>query len=70
MSRKAGLLHVRSYIEWVVKSAEMINEMEKKSPGTIPPIIIDDLNKQKLIGKAILRRHKEKGTRKDIYVET
>jgi hypothetical protein len=72
MPRKPSLLHVRSALEWVERSiTEILHDNGKDYVGGInlPPAYETDLRQQRLIIRAILKKHKEKGTRKDLFLE-
>lgn len=60
---KRNLLNVRSHLE----HCQIIFEGLQQYGWC--PAIQDEVRKAKLFNEAILRKHKEKGTRKDIYVE-
>lgn len=69
--RKPNNLHVRTYIEDVVRLCETLEEDNHKRPNgvVLPPAYLSFVVEIKLYGKAILRKHAAKQTRKDIYVE-
>lgn len=72
MPRRLKLLHVRSYLEHVVKTFEEMLERDGKYPQgglRLAPIDVDHLREMKLVGRAILNHHASKKTRKDVYVE-
>ena len=71
MPRRVGLLHVRTFVEQMVKTCDEMLERDGKYENglRLAPIDQDHLREMRLIGKMILRKHQRKNTRKDIYVE-
>lgn len=76
MPRKANLLHVRTHLEHVESTITAMledNEKHKSTKGVwglhIPEIYEHDLRIIRLITRAILKKHKERNTRKDIYIQ-
>jgi len=67
MGRPANRLHVRTYLENVVKMCEAITSSKDV---VLPPAYRQYVVEIKIYGKAILRKHSGKRTRKDVYVET
>ena len=66
MPRKPDLLNAREYIKYVIMIAEGYEKYGKCGA------IDHEMRKVRLIGNAILRKNdaaREKGQRKDIYVE-
>ena len=72
MPAKRSILHVRSYIEHVNQMCEEMLLRDCKYEGglRLAPIDVDHLRQLAFISRAILRKHAEKQTRKDIRVET
>jgi hypothetical protein len=72
--RVPGLLHVRSYLEWVEKNLTQMledNETQKygKSGIQLPPAYVSNLRHMKIVARAIINKHTLKKTRKDIRLE-
>lgn len=69
---KRKLLNVRSHLEYEVFALMgMLERNAKHESGgiSLPPIDVEVMNELVFFAKAILRKHTEKKTRKDIYVE-
>jgi len=72
--RKVSFLHVRTYIEDTTKLCDfLIKDASDETPEYRRLKISEDMvtwaRQMSLIGRAILRKHQEKGTRKDVYIE-
>jgi hypothetical protein len=68
---KRKLLNVKSLLEAVIETTEYMQKYNYKDGPTglcMPPIYIEAMIQHKLIAKAILRKHEEKKTRKDVYI--
>ena len=69
--RKPNRLHVRTYIEDVIRLCETLQKDNLKHSGgvVLPPAYLSFVAEIKLYGRAILNKHGEKCTRKDVYIE-
>jgi hypothetical protein len=72
MPRKS-LLNVKQYLRYVEETCEDMLRRHAMGDGArgglfLPPIDAANLNEVRFFAKAILRRHAEKNTRKDVYV--
>lgn len=67
MARKRNLLNVREHLENELIFLDIL--LEGKSIE-LPPALRMFATERHLFTRAILRKHAEKKTRKDIYVET
>ena len=70
MPKQPDMLNVREYIKYVTNYVEALQIDIQKYSYTLGPIYTDELPKIKLFGRAILRKHAAKTSRKDIHVET
>lgn len=67
---RAKLLNVRLHLERVERlTQDLIKHNGEERGVQLPPSYLDELKSISLFTRAILRVHKEKGTRKDIYVD-
>jgi hypothetical protein len=69
MPRKAKLLNVKKHLEFEIWLVDVILEDVKKGRLVLAPFYTGALTEIRFFAKAILRKHQEKNTRKDIYVE-
>lgn len=68
MPRKRSMLHVRQHLENVAQMCEHLQELKPDQP--VPPSLRTWIIQNKLVTKAILRKHAVTPTnRKDIYIE-
>jgi hypothetical protein len=67
---KRKMLNVKSHLEHVIFTCDMMLERDGKYKGglVLPPIDRDNLRELAFFAKTILRVHAAKGTRKDVYV--
>jgi hypothetical protein len=71
MPRRVSLLHVRKTLEWIEDTTTSMIERDGKHQNglRLAPIDQTNLRQIRLVVRAILRKHAEKKTRKDVYVE-
>jgi hypothetical protein len=73
MPKRAGLLNVREHLEWTNRFMDYLIEATEKKQATIPDGYVMEMRKIRLVGRAILKKHKAKNeatnSRKDVYVE-
>jgi len=71
MPRRVSLLHVRKTLEWIEDTTTSMIERDGKHQNglRLAPIDQTKMRQISLVVRAILRKHAEKKTRKDVYVE-
>lgn len=66
---KRKLLNVKSHLEFEIWLINVITEDVEKKKLQLAPFYLDALKELRFFAQAILRKHSEKHTRKDIHVE-
>jgi hypothetical protein len=69
MPKQPKLLNVKSYLEWSIGVIEAIlieTKLNRPDGTRVAPLFHMELRKLNFIARAILRKHTEKKTRKDI----
>ena len=72
MPKQPKLLNVKSYLKWSIDTIETIlkeTELNRPDGTRVAPLFHTELRKLNFIARAILRKHAEKKTRKDIRLE-